>query len=819
MASGGKHLFWSGLRGRLLLAFAATSGFVLLAGGIGFYGLIRSSESLDAIAKREVPVVIAALGLAQSNERLVSAGPTLSNTTDPADLRVTDIMIQEELDRARDLLTELRDAGLDRATIIAIGDKLDRLSANLTSINAAVRRRMAAAGRKAALLRGASSAYVQFGEAWAPRFKELQGQLNDLTRSVMSPTVPAEQRLVAVGKLDEAIYGLERLTEIQRASSGVFDLLVRGTNASLESDVTAREARVVQMMSRIDALISGLDFDLSTQLLPTIRSLHLSTSGDYNLFAARRSELEALAEERQLISENASLSSWLSRAVADLVAKSRVEMAAAVAGAARVQTISRDVLAATVGVSLVSSILIVWLYVGRSIVGRLSGLGAAMVSIAGGRRDVVAATSGTDEIAAMGRAVEIFRHNAVELDRLLAEREGQAARLERVVRERTAELQVTFDNMDNAVLMFDRESRLAAWNRQALGMLDLPQAFVAGKPRFADFLGFLARGGEYGAVDSEAHVQRLLARSGDTHTTERTRPDGRILEVRHRPIPEGGFVVIYSDVTERRHHEQALSAALDKAETMNRTKSTFLANMSHELRTPLNAIIGYSEILQEDASGKGDVEPLEDLKKIEGAGRHLLGLIDDILDLSKIEAGKMEMSIEAIDLRALVDEAVSIARPLVDKNANTLGIACPADIGSLHSDRAKVKQALLNLLSNAAKFTCKGRLTLRVAREADGGVCFRVSDTGVGMTQGELDKLFQPFRQADDSSTKRFGGTGLGLAITKHFCTMLGGDVTVESTPDVGSTFTIILPDRSDTATAAGTAPGERAAHTKRAAE
>ena len=498
----------------------------------------------------------------------------------------------------------MRDARLDRATVIEIGDKLDRLSANLTSINAAARRRLAAAGRKAALLRAASSAYLQFGEAWAPRFKELQGQLNDLTRSVMSSTVPTEQRLIALGKLDEAIYGFERLTEIQRASSGVFDLLVRSANANVESDVTTREARVAQLMSRIDALVSRLDFDLSTQLLPTIQSLHLSTSGDYNLFAARRSELEALAEERQLISENASVSSWLSHAVADLVAKSRAEMAMAVIGVARVQTISQDVLAVTVGVSLLSSILIVWLYVGRSIVGRLSGLGAAMVAIAGGRRDVIAATSGTDEIAAMGRAVEIFRHNAIELDCLLAEQQGQAARLERVVRERTAELQVTFDNMDNAVLMFDRESRLAAWNRQALGMLDLPQTFVGGRPRFADFLRFLAEGGEYGTVDSEAHVQRLLARSGDTHTMERTRPDGRILEVRHRPIPEGGFVVIYSDVTERRHHEQALSAALDKAETMNRTKSTFLANMSHELRTPLNAIIGYSEMLQEEAADR-----------------------------------------------------------------------------------------------------------------------------------------------------------------------------------------------------------------------
>jgi signal transduction histidine kinase len=239
--------------------------------------------------------------------------------------------------------------------------------------------------------------------------------------------------------------------------------------------------------------------------------------------------------------------------------------------------------------------------------------------------------------------------------------------------------------------------------------------------------------------------------------------------------------------------------------------------MSHELRTPLNAIIGYSEMLQEDATGKGDAEPIGDLKKIEDAGRHLLGLIDNILDLSKIEAGKMEVSIEAIDLRAVVEEVVVSARPLADKNGNALEIVYPPDIVSLHSDRGKIKQALLNLLSNAAKFTSKGRLTISVSRQGK-GVCFRVSDTGVGMTPDDIGKLFRPFRQADDSSTKRFGGTGLGLAIVKHFCAMLGGDVTVESTPGVGSTFTIILPDWSDSAASAETAAGQ-SVRTRRAAE
>jgi signal transduction histidine kinase/CheY-like chemotaxis protein len=678
--------FWTGLRGRLLLAFAGISGFALLAAATGFYGLVQSGRSLDEITVRKVPVVIAVLSLAQGSERLVGAGPTLSNVTDPTELRAIETMIHDELDKARDLLNALRDASSDRAIIAQFEAKLDSLSANLTSIDAAARRRMAATAQKLTLLRAASTAYLEFGAIWAPRFKELQTQLVELQRSMTLASVPAEQRLAAVNKLDEAMYAFQPLTEIQRASSDVFELLVRSANASLANDVSERGARAAALMNRIDALVSGLDFELSTQLLPTIQNLHQSVIGDGSLFAARRAELAALAEERQLIDENAKLSSWLGGTVGDLIAGARSEMNAAAVGAERVQTVSQEVLAATVVVSLLSSILIVWLYVGRNIVNRLGELGTAMIAIAGGRRDVVAATAGGDEIASMGRAVEVFRHNAIELDRLLAEQQDQAARLKAQVKARTAELD------------------------QMVGDLEV---------------------------------------------------------------------------------------ARDQAEEASRTKSSFLANMSHELRTPLNAIIGYSEILQEDAQDKGDVEPVPDLQKIESAGRHLLGLINNILDLSKIEAGKMDVFIEPVEVRGLVGEVVSIIKPLADKNGNALAVACPDDIGSFRSDQTKVKQALLNLLSNASKFTQKGTLTLAVSR-LDSKVCFRVTDTGLGMTPEQLGKLFQAFSQADASTTKRFGGTGLGLAITKHFCTMLGGDVAVESSPGVGSTFTITLPDLVD---------------------
>src|SRR5664280_2264233 len=278
-------------------------------------------------------------------------------------------------------------------------------------------------------------------------------------------------------------------------------------------------------------------------------------------------------------------------------------------------------------------------------------------------------------------------------------------------------------------------------------------------------------------------------------TTNKLR-DGRYVFVKHRPMADGGWVATHEDVTELKQHEAELAAARDAADEANRTKSSFLANMSHALRTPLNAIIGYSEILQEDAADKDDKESIDDLRKIESAGRHLLGLINNILDLSKIEAGKMDVFIEKVDIQALIKEVLSIVKPLADKSENAIEVICPAGIGSFRSDQTKVKQCLLNLMSNANKFTSKGTLTLTVAREDNSWVCFRVSDTGFGMMQEQLGRLFQAFSQADVSTTKRFGGTGLGLAITKHFCTMLGGDVTVESTPGKGSTFIIRLPDQ-----------------------
>jgi signal transduction histidine kinase len=256
-------------------------------------------------------------------------------------------------------------------------------------------------------------------------------------------------------------------------------------------------------------------------------------------------------------------------------------------------------------------------------------------------------------------------------------------------------------------------------------------------------------------------------------------------------------------------------------------KSQFLANMSHELRTPLNAIIGYSEMLQEEAEDTDADTFLPDLQRINSAGKHLLGLINDILDLSKIEAGRMDLFLETFEIRELIQDVAAIVQPLVEKNGNMLVIECPEQIGSMHADQTKLRQTLFNLLSNAAKFTDHGRIELRVAKapltpalsQRDRGsgpqhpapsrsaaeisaaptsqhplVSFAVADTGIGMTEEQLGRLFEALSQAEASIQRRYGGTGLGLAISRHFCRLMGGDLTVQSVCGEGSTFTVRLP-------------------------
>ena len=287
---------------------------------------------------------------------------------------------------------------------------------------------------------------------------------------------------------------------------------------------------------------------------------------------------------------------------------------------------------------------------------------------------------------------------------------------------------------------------------------------------------------EYQVIHTDGHLRWVNSRGKCSvdQTTGHTIVDGTMF-----------------DVTERKEAELILKAAQLAAEQANIAKSAFLANMSHELRTPLNAILGYSEMLMEEAEDLEQEAFLPDLKKIKQAGSHLLALINDVLDLSKIESGKAELFGEEINVSELLDEVTATVAPLVAKNGNSLKLVRDEDPGHVFQDLTKLKQCLLNLLSNAAKFTHDGEVTLRVGRESTPGreiLVLSVADTGIGIPADKMESLFEEFTQADVSTTRKYGGTGLGLTISRRFCRMLGGDITVRSEPGQGSEFTISVP-------------------------
>ncbi len=279
------------------------------------------------------------------------------------------------------------------------------------------------------------------------------------------------------------------------------------------------------------------------------------------------------------------------------------------------------------------------------------------------------------------------------------------------------------------------------------------------------------------------------------------RNDGvyRLFSVRAVPVLDDTgeireWVGVHSDITDEREIQEDLRRAKVAAEAASRAKSTFLASMSHELRTPLNAILGYSEILEEEAQEVGASTMVEDLKRIHGAGQHLLSLVDDVLDLSNIESGRIEIGVAFFPVEQLVRGVADQARAAIEKQGNVFTVRTVGKLGNMNSDAGRLRQCLANLLSNAAKFTHHGRVELDVQEKDEETLLFKVSDTGIGIDPASLAMLFEPFTQNDSSYARRFGGTGLGLALTRRLVRMLGGEVSVITAPGTGSLFTLEVP-------------------------
>jgi adenylate cyclase len=779
-----------GLRGRLLLSFIAISAFAVVAALVGNYAFYAIGQALHQVTEKSVPPAVATLELAQRTERIVAAGPLLLAATNNAEFASASAAVEQELKEAAQLLNDLPDKGLTVDKLIEIQAVFNQVAANLAALKSAAQLRIAAADRKATLVRDTFDAYNQFRTIWTPKFEELKGHVAALQRSLEATGSTPEERLASLNRLNTVLRDLTPLEQIQQEAAVAFEALVRAAGAGTQAVLDTIQGQTDGSVRRIDDLVSGLDPDLSLALIVPLSRLRTSATGNSSILAARQTELQATAEGRRLTEENSTLSTQLSNAVAALVAGSKKGIATATEQTQSVQKFGRIGLLAVVALSLISSALIVWLYVGRNIVARLTALSDRMLTLAQGDLKSPLPRGGTDEIGRMAQALGVFRATAVEMEE---------ANLKEI-REARERLTDAIETISEGFSLYDADDKLVVCNSHYRELFaSHAEVMVSG----TSFETILRTATERGLIKDaegrrEAWIAERIARhhaASEMHIQRRS--DGRWIQVSERKTANGGVVAIYADITELKQHEAELAAARDAADEANRTKSSFLANMSHELRTPLNAIIGLTDMLVGNAARFGTEKALEPLRRVHRAGTHLLGLINQVLDLSKIEAGKLELNLESVSLPPLVDEVVGTARPLAEQNKNRLSVDCPGDLPPIEADAMRVRQILLNLLSNACKFTKDGSIILRVRPVAHQGqdcIAFAVADSGIGMTPEQLGRLFEEFSQGDATTARQYGGTGLGLAITRRLCQMMGGDVSVTSEVGKGTTFTVRLP-------------------------
>ncbi len=370
-------------------------------------------------------------------------------------------------------------------------------------------------------------------------------------------------------------------------------------------------------------------------------------------------------------------------------------------------------------------------------------------------------------------------------------------RREQALEEATRLLRTVLEHMDQGISMMDRELNGVVFNEKFLELLELPGELIEGDSNFERIIRYNAERGEYGPgdIDEQVNERVELARRFVAHRFERVRPDGTVIEVRGQPIPDGGFVTIYTDITARAEAAEELRAAKETAELANRAKSEFLANMSHELRTPLNAIIGFSEVMQQGLFGPLPERYRRYATDIHQSGIYLLRVMGNILDMSKIEAGEQDLNEEWVALSEVVAESATLIESRMQSAGLELVHAIPDALPRLRADRTALKQILLNLMSNAVKFTGRGgSVTVEADQAADGAIRLGVRDTGVGMSEQDVSIALRPFGQVESHLTRMHEGTGLGLPLSRSLAELHGAGFEIDSVPGTGTTVRMTFP-------------------------
>jgi signal transduction histidine kinase/DNA-binding response OmpR family regulator len=789
----------------ILMGLTLIGIFAVTQSGVAVLSIARFGASFNQIAQTNLPALIAASQLSELSQTLVATAPEIAL----ADTHVRRQAIADQLNsRATRLARSVADldrAAADHEQASNIQRELDAVVANLKGLDEFVRQRIDANNALDAVMARLPSLAARVRKV---ADEAMIGERDPEQRSDSTISAPDRTRLV-----EWSAAGLECITLMLAAPA------VRNTS------------RLERVESGLKALVEGME-DVRGQLPQALQS---KIGGMHDEIARFGLGVASLPEARRVQIETEAAIQTALRLIQQTSA-AFVASVSAISTATQRDIGSRaayftETVSSFTWVSIATSLLClaagtaIFVYVRRAVITRLNVLQQYMRAQVEGRPAAIS-TAGEDEITEMARATQFFvtelkkreealaaAKEAAEAARDAAEGARAEAAAARADVERTREvLQTVLDNMSDGIVLFDKDLRLRFINYQLVKVQRYPAEVAHPGASVNDLLRFQAKRGDFGPADDiERIVQewagRVLKPGGNRY--ERRTASGRHVEFNFKPLDDGGLLVVTRDITELKEREEALAAAKEaaeaardaaelartEAEAANKAKSTFLATMSHEIRTPMNGVLGMVDVLERQGLNKVQRRTVSTIRE---SGQALLHIIDDVLDFSKIEAGHLELEATPFSLSGLIEGALDTFRP----QAVAKGLALDAEIeagsdDALLGDPTRVRQIVFNLLSNALKFTERGGVRVRAATAALGGgrtrATLAVSDTGIGLDVEECARLFRPFAQADTSTTRRFGGTGLGLSIVRRLAQLMDGDVTVESEPGAGSTFTVTL--------------------------